>query len=259
MGIVIGETAEVGDDVLLYHGVTLGGTGKDTGKRHPTIGNNVMIACGAKVLGPFTVGDNSRIAANAVVLCGDPFGRHRRGRARPGGPGGGRKNRLCRPGGIESTSQIRFRRNCRSCSPDWNFWKNKWRRRRNMKLYNSLSHEKEEFKTYEPGKVSMYTCGPTVYHFAHIGNLRGPTSWRMCWKSSCATTGYEVNRVMNITDVGHLSSDADTGEDKMLKGAQREHKTVMEIAQYYTDAFFCRLRQAEHQDSRHRSARHRLH
>ena len=68
MGIVIGETAEVGDDVLLYQGVTLGGTGKDTGKRHPTIGNNVLIGSGAKVLGPFKVGDNSRIASNAVVL-----------------------------------------------------------------------------------------------------------------------------------------------------------------------------------------------
>ena len=68
MGIVIGETAEVGDDVLLYHGVTLGGTGKDQGKRHPTIGNNVLIGCGAKILGPFKVGDNARIAANSVVL-----------------------------------------------------------------------------------------------------------------------------------------------------------------------------------------------
>ena len=72
MGVVIGETAEIGDDVLLYHGVTLGGTGKDHGKRHPTIGNNVLISCGAKVLGPFKVGDNSRIAANAVVLSEVP-------------------------------------------------------------------------------------------------------------------------------------------------------------------------------------------
>ena len=72
MGIVIGETAEIGDDVLLYHGVTLGGTGKDHGKRHPTIGNNVLISTGAKVLGPFRVGDNSRIAANAVVLSEVP-------------------------------------------------------------------------------------------------------------------------------------------------------------------------------------------
>ena len=68
MGIVIGETTVIGDDVLLYQGVTLGGTGKEKGKRHPTIGNNVMVGCGAKILGPFTVGDNSRIAANAVVL-----------------------------------------------------------------------------------------------------------------------------------------------------------------------------------------------
>ena len=72
MGIVIGETAEIGDDCLLYHGVTLGGTGKDQGKRHPTIGNNVMVSSGAKVLGPFKVGDNSRIAANAVVLTEIP-------------------------------------------------------------------------------------------------------------------------------------------------------------------------------------------
>ena len=72
MGIVIGETAEVGDDVLIYHGVTLGGTGKDQGKRHPTIGNNVLIGCGAKVLGPFKVGDNSRIASNSVVLSEVP-------------------------------------------------------------------------------------------------------------------------------------------------------------------------------------------
>ena len=68
MGIVIGETAEIGDDCTIYHGVTLGGTGHDTGKRHPTIGNNVLISTGAKVLGPFKVGDNSRIGANAVVL-----------------------------------------------------------------------------------------------------------------------------------------------------------------------------------------------
>ena len=106
-----------------------------------------------------------------------------------------------------------------------------------MKLYNSLSHEKEEFVPVEPGKVSMYTCGPTVYHFAHIGNLRSYLMEDVLEKY-LRYAGYDVTRVMNITDVGHLSSDADTGEDKMLKGAKREHKTVMEIAQFYTDAFF---------------------
>ena len=106
-----------------------------------------------------------------------------------------------------------------------------------MLLYNSLTRTRDEFKTYEPGKVKMYTCGPTVYHFAHIGNLRSYIMEDVLEKYF-RYSGYEVKRVMNITDVGHLSSDADTGEDKMLKGAKREHKTVMEIAKYYTDAFF---------------------
>ncbi len=106
-----------------------------------------------------------------------------------------------------------------------------------MYLYNSATHKKEEFKTHTPGHVEMYTCGPTVYHFAHIGNLRSYIMEDVLEKF-LRYDGYDVNRVMNITDVGHLSSDADTGEDKMLKGAKREHKTVMEIAQYYTDAFF---------------------
>lgn len=106
-----------------------------------------------------------------------------------------------------------------------------------MLLYNSASHKKEEFTTHTPGHVEMYTCGPTVYHFAHIGNLRSYIMEDVLEKF-LRYSGYDVNRVMNITDVGHLSSDADTGEDKMLKGAKREHKTVMEIAQYYTDAFF---------------------
>ena len=106
-----------------------------------------------------------------------------------------------------------------------------------MYLYNSATHKKEEFKTHTPGHVEMYTCGPTVYHFAHIGNLRSYIMEDVLEKF-LRYSGYDVNRVMNITDVGHLSSDADTGEDKMLKGAKREHKTVMEIAQFYTDAFF---------------------
>ena len=106
-----------------------------------------------------------------------------------------------------------------------------------MYLYNSATHKKELFETHTPGKVEMYTCGPTVYHFAHIGNLR---SYIMedALEKYLRYEGYAVNRVMNITDVGHLASDADTGEDKMLKGAKRENKSVMDIAKFYTDAFF---------------------
>ena len=106
-----------------------------------------------------------------------------------------------------------------------------------MILYNSLGQTKQEFVPFTEGKVNMYTCGPTVYHYAHIGNLRTYIMEDVLEKY-LRFAGYNVNRVMNITDVGHLSSDADTGEDKMLKGAKREHKTVMEIAKFYTDAFF---------------------
>ncbi len=106
-----------------------------------------------------------------------------------------------------------------------------------MYLYNSLSHMKELFTPNNPDLVKMYTCGPTVYHYAHIGNLRTYIMEDVLEKA-LRYLGYNVKRVMNITDVGHLASDADTGEDKMLKGAKRENKTVMEIAQYYTDAFF---------------------
>ena len=106
-----------------------------------------------------------------------------------------------------------------------------------MILYNSASHKREEFVPNDPSLVKMYTCGPTVYHFAHIGNLRSYIMEDILEKY-LRYAGYNVKRVMNITDVGHLTSDADEGEDKMLKGARREHKSVMEIAQYYTDAFF---------------------
>ena len=105
-----------------------------------------------------------------------------------------------------------------------------------LKIYNTLSRQIEEFVPNEAGKVKMYTCGPTVYHFAHIGNLRTYIMEDVLEKS-LTYLGYNVERVMNITDVGHLSGDSDTGEDNMLKGAQRENKTVMQIAEFYTQAF----------------------
>ena len=106
-----------------------------------------------------------------------------------------------------------------------------------MQIYNTLTRKKDEFIPNEQGKVAMYTCGPTVYHYAHIGNLRSYIMEDILEKY-LRYVGYDVKRVMNITDVGHLTSDGDSGDDKMLKGAKREHKTVMEIAKFYTDAFF---------------------
>ena len=104
-----------------------------------------------------------------------------------------------------------------------------------MFFYNTLTRKVEEFKT-DNDIVKMYTCGPTVYHYAHIGNLRTYIMEDILEKT-LNYLGYKVNRVMNITDVGHLSSDADTGEDKMLKGAKRENVSVLDVAKKYTDAF----------------------
>ena len=105
-----------------------------------------------------------------------------------------------------------------------------------MKFYNTLTRKIEEFVPNNKNLVTMYTCGPTVYHYAHIGNLRTYIMEDILEKS-LKYNGYNVKRCMNITDVGHLSSDADTGEDKMLKGAKRENKSVLEIAKFYTDEF----------------------
>jgi cysteinyl-tRNA synthetase len=105
-----------------------------------------------------------------------------------------------------------------------------------MKIYNTLSRSIEEFVPYNKEQVTMYTCGPTVYHYAHIGNLR-TYIFEDILEKSLNYVGYNVKRCMNITDVGHLSSDSDSGEDKMLAGAKREHKSVLEIADFYTECF----------------------
>lgn len=106
----------------------------------------------------------------------------------------------------------------------------------NFKIYNTLTRKKEELIPVEEGKIGLYTCGPTVYNYAHIGNLRTYV-FEDILKKSLKYAGYDVNHVMNITDVGHLQSDGDEGEDKMALGASREKKTVWEIAKFYEEAF----------------------
>ncbi len=105
-----------------------------------------------------------------------------------------------------------------------------------MKIYNTLTRKVETFIPHEEGKVKMYTCGPTVYNYAHIGNLR-TYIFEDILEKTLNYLGYKVTRCMNITDVGHLTSDSDSGEDKMVKGAKKEHKTVLDIAKFYTEAF----------------------
>lgn len=106
-----------------------------------------------------------------------------------------------------------------------------------MKIYNTLTKKVEEFVPNNKGQVNMYTCGPTVYFYAHIGNLRTYISEDILEKG-LNYIGYKVKRCMNITDVGHLSGDSDTGEDKMVASANKQHKSVLEIAKFYTEAFF---------------------
>jgi cysteinyl-tRNA synthetase len=109
-----------------------------------------------------------------------------------------------------------------------------------LKIYNTMSKNEEEFKEIEIGKVKMYTCGPTVYNFAHIGNLR-TYLFEDVLKKVLEYEGYEVTHMMNITDVGHLQSDEDTGEDKMQLGAKRENKDIFEMARFYENSFMLDL------------------
>lgn len=106
-----------------------------------------------------------------------------------------------------------------------------------LKIWNTLTREKEDFNPIKDGKVSIYTCGPTVYSRAHIGNMR-TYIFMDTLRKVLKYNGYELNHVMNITDVGHLTSDADEGEDKMEKSAKEKNMSVYEIAKIYTDAFF---------------------
>ncbi len=106
-----------------------------------------------------------------------------------------------------------------------------------MRIYNTLTKKVEEIVPHEEGVIRLYTCGPTVYNYAHIGNLR-TYIFEDVLEKSLKYLGYDVKRVMNITDVGHMTSDADTGEDKMVKESKKENKSVYEIADFYTKAFF---------------------
>src|SRR6478735_3908623 len=105
-----------------------------------------------------------------------------------------------------------------------------------MRLHNTLTRKVESFKPQKPGIASLYTCGPTVYNYYHIGNLRNAV-FNDTLRRTLETTGLKVKHVMNITDVGHLVSDADEGEDKLEKGAKREGKSVWDVAEFYTDYF----------------------
>ncbi len=166
MGIVIGETAEIEDDVILFHGVTLGGTGKETGKRHPTVKQGAMLSANAQILGPVTIGKNAKIGAGAVVLKDVP----------DDATAVGVPAKVVRIKG-EKSEEIRM-----------------------IKIYNTLTRKKEEFIPIQKGHVGMYVCGPTVYNYIHIGNARSTIAFDTI-RRYFEYRGYKVDFVSNFTDV----------------------------------------------------------
>lgn len=166
MGIVIGETAEIEDDVILFHGVTLGGTGKETGKRHPTVKQGAMLSANAQILGPVTIGKK-------------------------------RQNR-CRCRCVERCSRRRY--SGRSTSKSRSNQRRKSEEIRMIKIYNTLTRKKEEFIPIQKGHVGMYVCGPTVYNYIHIGNARSTIAFDTI-RRYFEYRGYKVDFVSNFTDV----------------------------------------------------------
>ncbi len=235
MGVVIGETAEVGENCLLYQGVTLGGTGKEKGKRHPTLKNNVVVGAGAKVLGAITVGNNVIIGANSVILKPVP------------------DNAICVgvPGRITRKKIVRMTTEdgmveVMDYFPDPVVEKQKELESRideltkrldsvemamdrggRMKIYNTLTGKKEEFMPVEPGKVGMYACGVTVYDHCHIGHARSAVVFDVM-RRYMIYKGYQFKYVRNFTDI----------DDKIINKANKEGVTWDAIARKYTDEYY---------------------
>ena len=239
MGVVIGETCQIGDNVTLYQGVTLGGTGKHAGKRHPTLGNNVVIGAGAKVLGPFTVGDNSKVGAGAVVLkevppdstvVGNPGRVVRQAGARlqtldhihlarPGE----RRDRPHEPPDLRIGAPLHGPGGVRYLHRSTVYFEGGF----TMKIYNTMTRKKEEFVPLHEGKVGIYSCGPTVYNYFHIGNAR-PFIIFDTLRRHLEHMGYEVTFVQNFTDV----------DDKMIRRANEEGVTVAELGDRFIEEYF---------------------
>ncbi|MBI5142141.1 MAG: cysteine--tRNA ligase [Nitrospirae bacterium] len=238
MGVVIGETAEVGKNCLLYQGVTLGGTGKEQGKRHPTLGDYVTVGTGAKVLGSITIGDYVTIGANAVVL--QPVPPHS---VVVGVPGKVVKKKIVRMGDegpVEVDDRVcsvdPLEERCRIMESKIAELQDKLerierggeaRKADSLRIYNTLTGKKEPFVPITPGRVGMYVCGITVYDNCHIGHARSAIVFDVM-RRYLAHRGYKVTYVRNFTDV----------DDKIINRANKEGVAWDEIARRYTEAFY---------------------
>jgi cysteinyl-tRNA synthetase len=233
MGVVIGETAEIGENCLLYQGVTLGGTGKETGKRHPTLHNNVVVGTGAKVLGAITIGDNVKIGANSVVLHDVP-----KNSIVVGVPGRVIKKKVVKmfeEGPVEMLDHVHIPDPVEDKFEEMNNYILELERRisilegkgESIKVYNTMSGKKEEFTPFTPGKVNMYVCGITAYDVCHLGHARSAVVFDII-KRYLRYSGYDVTHVRNITDI----------DDKIIARAAQEGISTEKVAKKYADEYY---------------------
>lgn len=235
MGVVIGETAEIGKNVLLYQGVTLGGTGKEKGKRHPTLGNDVVVGAGTKILGPITIGNNVKIGANSVVLKSIPDNS-----IVVGVPGRITKKKIIRMTTEEGLVEVmdHFPDPMSEKLEDMESKFNELTKRMDaiekrderggrIRIYNTLTRKKEEFVPLTPGEVGMYVCGITAYDVSHLGHARSAIVFDVI-KRYLRYRGFKVNHVRNTTDV----------DDKIITKAAKEKVSTNEIARKYTEEFY---------------------
>ena len=235
MGVVIGETAEVGENCLLYQGVTLGGTGKEKGKRHPTLGNNVTVGAGAKILGAIEIGNNAVIGANSVILKPVPDNA-----ICVGVPGRITKKKIIRMTTEDGLVEVMdyfpdpmnekikdLEARISEIAKKMEAPQSDRQKGGRMKLYNTLSGKKEDFVPVAPGQVKMYVCGITVYDHCHIGHARSSIIFDIM-RRYLAYRGYRVTFVKNFTDI----------DDKIINRAKQEGIAWNEVAEKYIAEYY---------------------
>ncbi len=235
MGVVIGETAEIGRNCLLYQGVTLGGTGKEKGKRHPTLGDRVTVGAGAKILGAIRIGSNSVIGANSVILKPVPDNA-----ICVGVPGRITRKKIIRmtteEGLVEvmdyfpdpTSEKIReLETRLAELSRKIEAAEGSMHKGGRMRLYNTLSGKKEDFVPVVPGQVRMYVCGITVYDHCHIGHARSAIVFDIM-RRYLVYRGYKVTFVKNFTDI----------DDKIINRAKQEGISWHEVSKKYIEEYY---------------------
>jgi cysteinyl-tRNA synthetase len=233
MGVVIGETTEIGEDCLLYQGVTLGGTGKEKGKRHPTLGNNVVVGTGAKILGAITVGDHAKIGANAVVL--DPVPDYAIVVGVPGKVIKKKVTRMTEGGPVESIARVYMPDPVEEKFREMEKYIAELEKRIQkiegkggaMRVYNTLTGKKEDLVPLTPGRIGMYACGVTVYDVCHIGHARSAIVFDVI-RRYLRFRGMDVKYVRNFTDI----------DDKIINRAKKEGIAWDEVAKKYTEEYY---------------------